>query len=140
MKCRQIVLDTNVLVSALRSKRGASHSIFQQINSGKFDINLSVSLVLEYEEAAKRVLKDLLLNENDIEDIIDYLCSVGNRKDIHFLWRPFLKDPDDDMILEIAVSSQCDAIVTHNVSDFSGAETLGIRILTPREFLQEIGD
>jgi len=70
--------------------------------------------------------------------LIDYVCAVAVRQKIFFLWRPFLRDPGDDMVLELAVAAGCDAVVTHNVRDFSGAERLGVRILTPGKFLQEV--
>jgi putative PIN family toxin of toxin-antitoxin system len=137
---KQVVLDTNVVVSALRSKRGASHRLLWLIDSDKFEINLSVPLALEYEDAAKRLLDKVNLSEQDIDDILDYLLACANRHQIHYLWRPLLRDPKDDMILELAVAAGCDAIVTFNVRDFAGAEQFGIRILTPQMFLQEIGE
>lgn len=136
----QIVLDTNVLVSALRSLRGASHRLLLLVGSGRFDVNLSVSLVLEYEEACKRLLGPIPLTAEDIEAVIDYLCQVSQHWQVFFLWRPFLKDPSDDMVLELAVTAGCDCIVTFNKADFHGADTFGLRVLTPKEFLIEIGD
>jgi hypothetical protein len=74
-----------------------------------------------------------------IDDILDYLCTVGDRRSIFFLWRPLLKDPKDDMVLELAVEAECESIVTYNQRDFAGADRFGVRIVTPREFLQERG-
>ena len=107
--------------------------------SDLFEINFSVPLVLEYEDVAKR--PDLVpnLREQDIDDILDYLCSVAHRHTIFFLWRPFLKDPKDDMVLELAVEAQCDFIITFNQKDFVGSEQFGIVALTPQEFLRKIG-
>src|ERR1700730_18569163 len=100
----QIVLDTNVLTAALRSQRGASFKLLSLVGvAPDFQINLSVPLVLEYEEVAKRQKEETGLTDPDIEDILDYLCSVANRHRIFFLWRPFLNDPGDDMVLELAV-------------------------------------
>ena len=92
-----------------------------KVDAGKFEINLSVPLVLEYEEAAMKILGDIPLGKRDVQSIIDYLCRVGNRWPIYFLWRPQLRDANDDMVLEIAVASGSDTIVTHNVKDFGGA-------------------
>lgn len=77
---------------------------------------------------------------DDIDDVLDYMCRVGNRRQIFFLWRPYLKDPRDDHVLELAVEANCDFIVTHNVRDFAGAERFGIRVVRPREFLRIIGE
>ena len=113
-----IVIDTCVFISALRSRNGASFKLLSLVDSQKFTFFLSVPLVLEYESVAKRMSRGLGLTHSDIEDIIDYLCTVGNHRKIHFLWRPNLKDPGDDFVLELAVESVCDYIVTHNIKDF----------------------
>jgi putative PIN family toxin of toxin-antitoxin system len=135
----QIVIDTNVWIAALRSKRGASHRLLLLINSGDFEANISVPLVLEYEDAAKRLVGEIPLTARDIDDILDYICQVANHRQIYYLWRPFLSDPDDDMVLELAVTAECDFIVTFNVSDFQGVEQFGIGAVTPHEFLRKIG-
>jgi predicted nucleic acid-binding protein len=110
------------------------------LGSGKYELSVSVPLVLEYEVASKRLLREIPLNEDDIDDVIDYICSVAHHQQISFLWRPFLKDVRDDMVLELAVSSACDTIVTYNKKDFIGVEEFGIRVLMAKEFLQEIGE
>jgi len=141
MKRLEVVIDTNVLVSALKSKRGASFKVLTLIGQSKFDINLSVQLILEYEDVAKRLIGETALNEEDINDILDYICSVSNRREIFYLWRPFLKDPKDDMVLELAVTSNCNMIITYNKKDFKGVEKyFGIRVLSPKELLFEIGE
>jgi len=134
----QIVLDTNVFVSALRSRGGASFKLLSLIGGGRFQLNVSVPLVLEYEDAAKRA--DLALTEKHIDDVLDYVCHVANRREIFFLWRPWLKDPKDDFILELAVEAACDFIVTFNLRDFAGSEKFGVRVITPREFLRILGE
>lgn len=136
---RQVVLDTNVIVSALRSRRGASHRLLLLVGGPEFQINLSVPLVLEYEDVAKRTAQEAGLTVADVDDVIDYLCSVARLREIHFLWRPVLKDPGDDHVLELAVEAECHTIVTHNVKDFAGSERFGIRAVTPGEFLKSIG-
>ncbi len=140
MQCFQIVVDTNVFLSALRSNRGASFLLLTLIGqSDLFEINLSVPLVLEYEDVAKRPGLVPNLSEQDVDDVLDYLCSVGHRWAIFFLWRPFLKDPKDDLVLELAVEAQCDYIITFNQKDFVGSEQFGIITLTSQEFLRMIG-
>jgi putative PIN family toxin of toxin-antitoxin system len=140
MNIPEIVIDSNVLVAALRSKRGASHHLIWLIGSDRLEINISVPLVLEYEAAATRIVGDIPLDQEDIDAIIDYICKVAHHRQIYFLWRPFLKDPGDDMVLELAVTSGSEIIVTYNVADFEGAEQFGVRVMTAKEFLEEIGE
>lgn len=134
----RVVLDTNVLVAAIRSRRGASFAVLSRVGTGQFEVAVSVPLVLEYEDALLRSMAAANLGERDISDLVDYVCGVAVRQDIFFLWRPQLRDPGDDLVLEIAVASNCDAIVTHNVRDFTGAERFGIRIVDPGMFLREL--
>lgn len=75
-----------------------------------------------------------------MSELIDALCSQTHHHDIYFLWRPFLSDPNDELILELAVASQCDYIVTHNISDFRGIEEFGVQAITPRDFLRIINE
>ena len=135
----RIVIDTNVLISALRSKRGASYKLLSLLGEDLFDIVVSVPLVVEYEAVAKRQSRQLGLTAADIDDILDYLCVVGLHREIFFLWRPVLRDPQDDLLLEVAVESESDYIVTHNGKDFVGASDFGVTVLGPREFLEVIG-
>lgn len=135
----RIVIDTNVLVAALRSRRGASFKLLSLIGGRRFEVNVSVPLVLEYEDAGKRISHEVGLSHADIDDALDYVCRTSRHRRIFFLWRPFLSDPKDDHVLELAVESACDFIVTHNVRDFRGAERFGLRVVTPHEFLKVIG-
>jgi len=134
---RRIVLDTNVLVAAGRSNRGASYRLLQVIGpDAGFELTVSVPLVLEYEMALKRETR---LSHADVEAIVDYLCQNADRRPIYFLWRPFLRDPSDEMVLEVAVGGQAEFIVTHNVKDFAGVEDrFGIRVVRPGAFLAEM--
>ena len=133
-----IVIDTNVLIAGLRSPHGASHQVLQRIGSGAFTFSLSVPLVLEYEAVAKEHARELGLTYEDVDDVIDYLCSEGEARRIFYLWRPVLKDPRDDMVLELAVEAGVDSIVTHNVRDFGEAERFGLRILRPGALLRQL--
>lgn len=135
-----VVLDTNVLVSTLRSRKGASFKVVSQIGRDSFQLSISVPLVLEYESAAKRVSKLVGLTYSDIDDIVDYICKVAEHSDIYYLWRPFLKDPKDDMVLEVAVESESEFIVTHNVRDFAGIAQFGLQAITPKQLLERIGE
>ena len=101
---------------------------------------LSVPLVLEYEEIAKRQSRQIGLTHADIDDIIDFMCRVGRHRAIHFLWRPQLRDVADDMLLELAVEAGAKFIVTHNVRDFAGAERFDVRAIRPQDLLRMIGE
>ncbi len=134
----KVVIDTNVFVASLRSRRGASFKLVSLLPSDKFSIAISVPLVFEYEDAIKR-LESTDITKQDIGAFFDFLCKIGLHQEIFFLWRPFLPDPTDDHVLEVAVAAGCDAIVTYNKRDFKGIEKFGLRILDPRELLSEIG-
>ena len=122
----------------MKSKRGASYALLEKIYSDEVILHLSVPLVLEYEEVLSRV--EFAFPQALVAGIIDDLCSVGIHHEVYFLWRPYLKDPDDDFVLELALRSECDYLVTHNVRDFAGIDKLGITVITPKELLALIRD
>jgi putative PIN family toxin of toxin-antitoxin system len=130
-----VVLDTNVLVAGLKSSRGASYALLQQIGTGTFELNISVPLILEYEAVLKRLARELGLTHAEVDDVVDYVCSVASHREIFYLWRPFLPDPKDDMVLELAVECGATHIVTHNLRDFVGIEQFGIMPIRPGDFL-----
>ena len=100
---------------------------------------ISVPLVIEYEDVLRRGRLSDSITEKDISDFIDFFCYIGDQQEIFFLWRPFLPDPSDDLVLEVAVAGGCDAIITSNKRHFKNLEKFGLRILDPKEFLTEIG-
>ena len=132
----RIVFDTNILISALHSQLGASFALFERIGTKEFEFCISVPLVMEYEAVAKRMHRTFRLTLQEIDDILDYLCLEGKMQKVYYLWRPVLPDPNDDMLLELAVASQASAIVTHNTSHFVEASRFGIRAMKPKEFLK----
>lgn len=136
----QIVVDTNVFVTALRSQLGASYKLLSLIDKDIYKLNLSVPLALEYEAVAKRMVDEIALTEKDVDDILDFVISKSNYWQIHYLWRPQLKDPGDDMLLELAVTASCSYILTYNVNDFKGIGKFGIKAITPKEFLKLVGE
>ena len=95
---------------------------------------------MEYESAVRKTIPNTILSNTDIGDFVDYICSVSNHLKIYFLWRPFLKDPKDDMVLELAVASQSRYIITYNTRHFNDIEQFGIKAVTPLEFLKKIGE
>ena len=136
----QVVIDTNVIVAALLSNRGASHRLLRLVGDPRWRINLSVPLVLEYEQTLKRVCTSGDLSGSDIDSVVHFLCANANLRSIFFLWWPLLPDPKDDFVLELAVESRTDFLLTFNTRDFVGAERFGIRVTSPREFLAIIGE
>lgn len=140
MSVPRIVLDTNALVAALRSRQGASFRLISLLGTGRFSTCVSVPLVVEYEAGGKRSARACGLRHSDVDDVVDYVCSISDRRLIHFLWRPVLNDVAGDMVLEVAVESGADYIVTHNRRDFSGCETFGVKALTPQQLLRIIAE
>jgi putative PIN family toxin of toxin-antitoxin system len=139
MPIPHIVIDTNVVVAGLRSRRGSAFRLLTLVGTGQFDIHLSVPLVLEYEEVLLRELPHLQVPRTVVEDVLDFHCTVATRHQIFFLWRPYLPDPRDDMLLELAVAARCDFIASYNVQDFVSVERFALRALEPGEFLRHIG-
>jgi putative PIN family toxin of toxin-antitoxin system len=130
-----VVLDTNVLIAALRSPHGASYELLSLLGAGAFALSVSVPLVLEYEAVARRQARELGLTYGDITELLDFVCQAAHHCTIFYLWRPFLRDPNDDMVLEVAVEAQCAYVITYNTRDFAGSEQFGVRPITPKEFL-----
>ena len=95
---------------------------------------ISPALVFEYESVLKRNLPNFGLTIQDIDDFTDYLLSRSKLVQIYFRWRPFLRDPDDDRILEVAVRTHA-LLVTFNARDFKGADQFGVRVISPKELL-----
>jgi putative PIN family toxin of toxin-antitoxin system len=135
----RVVLDTNVLVAAARSKHGASAMLLSLVGTGRFEVCISVPLLLEYESVFLRSLEPGSPQWQGRMDILDYVCSVAERQEIFFLWRPFLRDPKDEMVLETAVAGGCSTIISYNKRDFVGADQFNLTISTPKEFLETIG-
>ena len=134
----RVVLDTNVLIAGLRSPTGASFQILQRLGQNAFTVCVSVPLILEYEAVAKRQARELGLSFRDIEDVLDYVCSIAEPHSIFYLWRPFLPDPRDDLVLELAVEARAGCIITHNLRDFHGTEQFGIDAMSPGAFLRRL--
>lgn len=135
------VLDTNVIVTGLRSPVGASAALIDQALDQAFTLLLSVALVLEYEEVCRNPSQRIMsgLTEAEISTIISALCAVSEPVSPRFLWRPQLRDPADEMVLETAINGNADALVTFNRRDFGDAPgDFGIALLSPREALRRI--
>ena len=130
----RVVLDTNILVAAMRGRGGASFRIMQWIDEGRIHPIISVPLMMEYEEVLKRVGTIPGIGPQEVDTFLDYLMSRSSEQRVFFLWRPWLTDADDEMLLEAAFASGADYLVTHNIRDFAPAASLGIKVVTPHEF------
>lgn len=119
MKYR-VVMDTNVLVAALSSRRGASFALLNHVMNRRFALLASPALWLEYEAVLKRpaIAQMHLLTAQDIDDVLNALCEVVEPVQSHFLWRPQLRDPNDEMVLEAAINGTASHLLTFNLRDF----------------------
>jgi predicted nucleic acid-binding protein len=135
-----LILDTSVLIAGLRSSLGASFALLDLVGSGRFTVGLTAALVLEYEAACMKSLPALNLTTDDVEELLDYFCHVGKRAAIRFQVRPSVADPDDELVLEAAIATGSEWIVTHNIRDMAaGAARYGIEVITPGEALRRLG-
>lgn len=136
----RVVIDTNVLVSALLSRRGAANQVVSAAADGAFVVLASPPLFLEYEEVLKRPEHRLRhgLDLEQVDTLLRSLATLVEPVDVRFLWRPQLRDPVDEMVLEAAINGSADMIVTYNVADFGPAVMFGLKIATPQDFLREI--
>lgn len=139
----KLCLDTNVLVSALTNSSGASRQILRSLAHGEIQAAASVAMFLEYEDVLKRpkILKQIKLSSLEIDEFLDGLAGLVDPVQPFFLWRPSLKDPADEHVLEAAVNGNVDILVTFNLKDFQPhISHFGIDALTPRDALKEITD
>ena len=137
----RLVLDTNVVVAGLRSPTGASAALVDRALDGAFELPLTVALALEYEsvcgDPAQRIASGL--SNEEVEVIISALCAIAEPVQPRFLWRPQLRDPADEMVLEAVTNGNADALVTFNRRDFGDAPgRFGIAVLTPQQALKGI--
>jgi putative PIN family toxin of toxin-antitoxin system len=137
----RLVIDTDVIVAAMRSPAGASAALLVLLLGGKAVMLLSVALALEYEASCLRAEHRLAANasENDVQNLLDSIVDVIEPVAVNYQWRPQLSDAGDEMVLEAAVNGRADAIVTFNRRDYGDAPArFGIEILSPQEALRRI--
>ena len=137
----RVVLDTDVLIAALRSDRGASRVLLTGALQGDFTLLVSVPLMLEYEAVTTRPehLAASGLSERDVHVLLDALATVATPVRLAFLWRPVLPDAADDMVLETAAIGRADLLVTLNRRDFEPANrAFAFEIVSPAEALTEL--
>lgn len=136
----QIVIDTNVILAGLLSNKGASYKLLTILNDQRFQINVSATLVFEYEEILKREQQQIDLNNEDIDNIINGICHLVNHHEIFYIWRPLAKDKNDDFLIDLAFKCQANFIISYNQRDLKPIEKFGIFILTPKQFLRLLGE
>jgi putative PIN family toxin of toxin-antitoxin system len=135
------VVDTSVVVAALRSRQGASNALLRLVASRRLVVLATPSLFLEYEEVLKRPEQRAVhgLNERAIDRLLAGLASIIEPVTVHIAWRPQLRDPADEMVLEAAVNGRADVLVTFNLRDFVEAgERFGIAIARPADALRKV--
>lgn len=130
------MIDTNVLIAALRSSSGASFQILLAAGRGEFQLALSVPLLAEYDDVSTRPSSGIPIPASAVHSIVGRLASIAHKQRIYYLWRPLLPDPKDDMVLELAIASGATHIVTFNHKDFRPASQFGITVLAPFQFIQ----
>lgn len=137
----KVVIDTNVVVAGLRSSTGASHRILDLISHDAVDFAISVPLFLEYEDALKRpaMRRSLGLTVQEVDTVLDVLAAKSRHTSLHFLWRPQLRDPKDEMVLETAANAGATAIVTFNHADFlPAANDFSLTVIYPKDYLAQV--
>lgn len=135
---KRVVLDTNILAAGLRSRQGASFAVLGHLATGRIRGLVTTALFLEYEAVLKRP-EQRAVHGFDLADIDGLLRELAGRMEpveVRFTWRPQLTDPADELVLEAAVNGRADALVTHNVKDFTASARFGVPVLRPHELLR----
>jgi putative PIN family toxin of toxin-antitoxin system len=138
---KRVVLDTSVIVAALRTRAGAGNAVLRLVALRKLRLLATPPLFLEYEDVLKRPEQRLAhgLSLEAIEEFLAELAALIEPVDVHFLWRPQVRDPIDEMVLEAAINGRADALITYNVADFADAgERFNVEILRPGELLKKV--
>ena len=135
----KLVIDTNILVAALRNRNGPSFALMQLVRQNRIQMCCTPALFLEYEEVLKRTdqLRASALLAEDIDAILNELAGLISPVTSHYQWRPQLRDPADEMVLEAAANAQAQAIVTYNLRDFGPAKLFGIPVLNPEQTFRQ---
>ncbi|MGZ5007411.1 MAG: putative toxin-antitoxin system toxin component, PIN family [Methylobacter sp.] len=134
----EIIMDTNILFSGLYSANGASFKILEYLAAGRIQLVLSTPLLFEYEDVLKRNQTELNLLNDDVDMVLDNVCAFSRFQKIYFLWRPYLPDAKDDLVLELAVAAKVKTIITHNLKDFAGIDKFGVEAIAPKTLLERL--
>ncbi|HEY1685117.1 MAG TPA: putative toxin-antitoxin system toxin component, PIN family [Tepidisphaeraceae bacterium] len=131
----KIILDTNVIIAARRSRNGASFQLVSMIGKGQFELIMSVALALEYEYVLNEQFADVGMDKADISDFVSFLCANSLRYEVKLSGWPITADLGDEFIARLALTSGCDFLVTHNIRHLGAVTDLGIKLVTPKQFL-----
>ena len=140
MKRYRVILDTNVILAAMRSQTGASYRLLLTIGHPQWQSVVTPALMYEYEDVIRRPGNVPGLSPQDITDILDMVYHESHRQLVWFSWRPASPDPGDDLVLDAAVAGGCDFVVSFNERHLRTARELGIEVITPAELLKLIGE
>jgi putative PIN family toxin of toxin-antitoxin system len=138
---RRIVLDTSVVVAALRTRSGAGNAVLRLAVKRRVVPLATPPLFLEYEEVLKRPEQRLAhgLGPEAIDEFLAELAALIEPVEVQFLWRPQLRDANDEMVLEAAINGSADALVTYNIADFASAgQRFAIPIVHPADLLKKV--
>jgi predicted nucleic acid-binding protein len=140
VKRYRVILDTNVILAAMRSQTGASRRLLLTIGHPRWQNVITPALMYEYEDVARRPGKAPGLSQQDITNILDLIYQQSHRQLVWFSWRPLSSDPGDDAILEAAIAGGCDYVVSFNERHLRAAKEFGIEVLKPADLLKLIGE
>lgn len=138
---RRVVLDTSVIAAGLRTRLGAGNAVLRLVANGRLVPLATPPVFLEYEEVLKRAEQRLAhgLSLDAIDEFLAELAALIEPVEVHFGWRPQLRDPNDEMILEAAINGEADALITYNLADFAGVgERFRIPVLGPPDLLRKV--
>lgn len=138
---KRIVLDTSVFVAAMRSRRGAANALLRMVATRRVQMLATPPLFLEYEDVLKRAEQRLVhrLESDEIDRLLAELAALVEPVEVRFQWRPQVRDPNDEMVLEAAVNGRADALVTYNVSDFIEAgEKFNLAVMRPVDLIKRV--
>lgn len=138
---RRVVLDTSVIVAALRSRFGAGNAVLRLVATRRIRLLATPPLFLEYEDALKRPEQRIAhgLSVEQVDQLLSELAALIEPVEVHFQWRPQVRDPNDEMMLEAAINGQADALVTDNVADFSAAcQRFQVEVIRPADLLRKV--
>jgi len=139
MKRYRVILDTNVILAAMRSQTGASHRLLLTIGHPRWQSVITPALMYEYEDVARRPGAAPGLSPQDITNVLNLLYRESHRQFVWYSWRPLSSDPGDDAMLEAAIAGGCDYVVSFNERHLRAARDFGIGILKPAALLKLIG-
>jgi len=140
VKRHRVILDTNVILAAMRSQTGASHRLLLTIGHPRWQNVITPALMYEYEDVARRPGNAPGLSPQDITNILNLIYQQSHRQLVWFSWRPLSPDPGDDAILEAAIAGGCDYVVSFNERHLRAAREFGIEVLKPADLLKLIGE